>query len=125
MNMRAVLSIMMMLSLQAPAVHAEDIAAHAAHTQAAPASNDGPWSYRARKNPPSYTAKRWEMVPGEGNSATYLASDRLTPEQRCRALLNQTVTAVDRATRAQCTQLIEGKALTPAAPATEAPAHRH
>lgn len=76
---------------------------HAGHGGAnAAASNDGPWSYKGRKNPEPYTQNRWEMVPAEGNSATYIAADKLSREQRCAALKRQTVQALDRATRTEC-----------------------
>lgn len=76
---------------------------HAGHGGAnAAASDDGPWSYKGRKNPEPYTKNRWEMVPAEGNSATYITADKLSNEQRCAALKRQTVQALDRATRKEC-----------------------
>lgn len=76
---------------------------HSGHGGAnAGASDDGPWSYKGRKNPDPYTKNRWEMVPGEGNAATYVAADKLSKGQRCTALKRQNVQALDRATRAEC-----------------------
>lgn len=74
--------------------------AHAGHGNAP--VDDGPWSYKGRKNPAPYTENRWEMVPGEGNSATYVDAATLDKDARCAALKRQTVQALDRATRAEC-----------------------
>ena len=94
--------------------HAQGEGGHAQHqtpaTQAAakPATaadtsgQYGPWSYLGRKNPEPWTKNRWDMVPGEGNTATFVATDTLTREQRCAALKKQTTMAIDRATRKEC-----------------------
>ena len=84
---------------------------HAGHGgENAAATDNGPWSYKGRKNPEPYTQNRWEMVPAEGNSATYIAADKLSKAQRCAALKRQTVQALDRATRKECGIALDARA---------------
>lgn len=80
---------------------------HEGH-QMAPTTR-GPWSYHDRENPKPYTKGRWEMVPGEGNTATFIVTDKLSEAERCRALLNNPAVAVDRVTRAACGAASEKK----------------
>lgn len=80
-----------------------DPGVHAGHAgQANAPVSDGPWSYQGRKNPEPYKTGRWEMVPGEGSTATFVAAGKMPPAERCRALINNPAIAVDRATRAAC-----------------------
>ena len=85
-----------------PAAPAADADPHAGHATGAAQGDDGPWSYKGRKNPAPYTENRWEMVPAEGNTATYVNADKLDKDARCAALKRQSVQALDRATRAEC-----------------------
>lgn len=93
-----------------PAVGAAD--PHAGHTM--PAVEDGPWSYKGRKNPEPITRGRVEVVPAATDKMQYVDATRLSPQARCEALLASDHVAVDRATRAACAR--------PAAPAPAAPA---
>jgi hypothetical protein len=74
---------------------------HAAMGHGAAATDDGPWSYKSRKNPEPTKTGRWEMVPVPGYGHMFISTQGLSKDLACAALDNPGV-MVDRATRKAC-----------------------
>lgn len=98
---------------------------HAAMGHGAPAEDDGPWSYKGRKNPEPTKTGRWEMVPVPGYGHMFVTTQGLNRDLACAALDNPGV-MVDRATRSACglpATPSKSPATAPGAPAASGHAH--